>query len=77
MMRPVGEYTTSDAATQADQLARHLLIEGEAPAALPASGATEEIGRTLKAFRRSHELSADMHPMELRVPTRGRFGRVL
>ena len=69
-------YTTSDAATQADQLARHLLIEGEAPAALPASGATEETGRTL-TFRRSHELSADMHPMELRVPASGRCGRVL
>ena len=72
-MRANAGLTTSDA-MPADQLARHSLIEGEAPAALLAS-ASEETARTLRAFTRSHELSADMHPMELRVPARGRFGR--
>ena len=57
MMRATEESSTSDDAIQADQLARHLLIEGEAPAALPARGPTEETARTFRAFTCSHELS--------------------
>ncbi len=76
-MRATEESSTCDDAIQADQLARHLLIEGEAPAALPARGPTEETARTLTAFTSSHELSADPHPMELRVRARGRCRRVL
>ena len=76
MMRATEESSTSDDAIQADQLARHWLIEGEAPAAPPARGLIEETSRTFRAFTRSHELSADLHSMELRVPARRRFGRV-
>ena len=75
MMRATEESSTFDGAIQADQLARHLLLPSEAPAALPASGATKETAGTLRAFTRSHELSVDLHAMELRVPARGPFGR--